>query len=183
MIEKYVFDKYIKVKPNVSCIGSFDGVHKGHQELIKKTIELASIKNIEPYVITFDKDPDLVIKKDGLLILTTLDEKIKLFEKYGIKGVIVIPFDEEMMKTDYMLFKSNVLDKLNIDTLVCGNDFSFGYMGKGNYEILRKQGMNVEVLDDYIYDGEKISSTRIRKEIKKGNFTLANKMLGYEYKK
>ena len=183
MIEKYVFDKYIKVKPNVSCIGSFDGVHKGHQELIKKTIELASIKNIEPYVITFDKDPDLVIKKNDLFVLTSLDEKIKLFEKFGIKGVIIIPFNEELMKMDASSFKNEILDKLNIDTLVCGNDFSFGYMGKGNYEMLRKQGMNVEVLDDYIYDGEKISSTRIRKEIKKGNFALANKMLGYEYKK
>ena len=183
MIEKYVFDKYVKVKSNVSCIGSFDGVHKGHQELIKKTIELASIKNIEPYVITFDKDPDLVIKKNDLFVLTSLDEKIKLFEKFGIKGVIIIPFNDELMKMDAFSFKNEILDKLNIDTLVCGNDFSFGYMGKGNYEMLRKQGMNVEVLDDYIYDGEKISSTRIRKEIKKGNFTLANKMLGYEYKK
>ena len=183
MIEKYVFDKYIKVKPNVSCIGSFDGVHKGHQELIKKTIELASIKNIEPYVITFDKDPDLVIKKNDLFVLTSLDEKIKLFEKFGIKGVIIIPFNEELMKMDASSFKNEILDKLNIDTLVCGNDFSFGYMGKGNYEILRKQGMNVEVVEDYIYDNNKVSSTRIRNEIKKGNFALANKMLGYEYKK
>ena len=183
MMEKYVFDKYVKVKSNVSCIGSFDGVHKGHQELIKKTIELASIKNIEPYVITFDKDPDLVIKKNDLFVLTSLDEKIKLFEKFGIKGVIIIPFNEELMKMEASLFKSEILDKLSIDTLVCGSDFSFGYLGKGNYEMLRKQGMNVEVVEDYIYGDNKVSSTRIRSEIKKGNFVLANKMLGYEYKK
>ena len=183
MIEEYIFNENINVMPNVSCIGSFDGVHKGHQELIKKTIELANIKKIMPYVITFDPDPDVVIKKDDLFIITTLAEKIKLFEKFGIKGVIVIPFNENIMKMDPSAFKKEIFDKLNVDTLVCGYDFSFGFLGKGNYKTLRKQGVNVETVDDYMYDDEKISSTRIRKEIEKGNYILASKMLGYEYKK
>ena len=183
MIERYVFNKDIKIKSNVSCIGSFDGVHRGHQELIKKTTELSKIKNIESYAITFDPDPDLIIKKNDLFILTSLDEKIDLFEKFGLNGVVVIPFNEEIMKMSADDFKKKILDKLNIDTLVCGYDFSYGFLGSGNYHTLKKQGINVEVLEDYIYGDEKVSSTRIRKEIEKGNLALANKMLGYEYKK
>ena len=87
------------------------------------------------------------------------------------------------MKMDPSAFKKEIFDKLNVDTLVCGYDFSFGFLGKGNYKTLRKQGVNVETVDDYMYDDEKISSTRIRKEIEKGNYILASKMLGYEYKK
>ncbi len=182
MIEVIYFDKNINISPNVSCIGCFDGVHKGHQELIKKTIELSNTLNVEPMVITFDPDPISIYGK-GHFCLTTLKERIKLFEKFGIKKVLIIPFDEKVMKLSPIDFKQEILDKLNIKTLVCGFDFTYGYKGSGNINTLKDTNINLCVVPEFKYYGKKISSTRIRKELEKGNIDFVNRMLGYEYKK
>lgn len=179
---KYEFNKDVNIPKNVSCIGYFDGVHKGHQELIKKTIEIANKKGLEPFVITFNPSPSKVIHGSKYKELTTLNRKIELFKSFGIKGVIVIPFDEELMKLSPKEFKDKIFDKLNTDTLVCGFDFTYGYKGSGNYNTLKASGINAIKVDEYKYYGKKISSSRIREELDKGNIKLVNKMLGYEYK-
>lgn len=182
MSYKYIFGNDTNIPRNVACIGYFDGVHKGHQELIKKTIEIANKKGLEPFVITFDPSPSKVIHKNDYKELTTLNEKIKLFKKFGIKGVIIIPFDEKLMKLSIDEFKTKVFDKLNTDTLVCGFDFTYAYKGEGNYNTLKRQGINVVRVPEYKYYGKKVSSTRIKEELNKGNYLLVNKLLGYEYK-
>lgn len=182
MTYKYIFNKDTNIPKNVACIGYFDGVHKGHQELIKKTLEIADKKGLEPFVITFDPSPSKIIHGSSVKELTSLNKKIKLFKQFGIKGVIIIPFNEELMKLSPEDFKKNIFDKLNTDTLVCGFDFTYGYKGKGNYNTLKKQGVNVVKVPEFKYYGKKISSTRIREELNKGNINLVNKMLGYEYK-
>ena len=182
MIEVIYFDENINIGPNVSCIGCFDGVHKGHQELIKKTIELSNTLNVEPMLITFDPDPISIYGK-GHLCLTTLKERIKLFEHFGIKKVLIIPFDKEVMKLSPIDFKKKILDKLNIKTLVCGFDFTYGYKGSGNADTLRDTNINLCVVPEFKYYGKKISSTRIRTELEKGNIDFVNRMLGYEFKK
>lgn len=80
-------------------------------------------------------------------------------------------------------FKEEILDKLNIDTLICGFDFTYGYKGQGNIDTLKKDGVNLIVIPEYRYYGKKISSSRIRKELEKKNYNFVNKLLGYEYKK
>ncbi len=182
MIEKIIFDDCIKIDRNVACIGCFDGVHRGHQELIKKTVLQANIKHLDPIVITFDPDP-VEVFGSGHLLLTSLEERIELFEKFGIKKVVILKFDELLMHKSTTAFKEDILDKLNIDTLVCGFDFTYAYKGKGNPDTLIKDGMNVIVIPEFKYYGKKISSTRIRKELLKGNYKFVNRMLGYEYKK
>lgn len=182
MSYKYIFGKDTNIPKNIACIGYFDGVHKGHQELIKKTIELANKNNVEPFVITFNPDPHEIVSGKKHKQLTTLNQRIELFKEFGIKGVIIIPFDEKVMKLSIDDFKSQILDKLNVDTLVCGFDFTYGYKGLGNYNTLKKQGVKVVRVPEYKYYGKKVSSTRIRQELDKGNFKLVNKMLGYEYK-
>lgn len=179
---KYIFNKDTDIPKNVACIGYFDGVHKGHQELIKKTIEIANKKGLEPFVITFNPSPSKVIHKSTYKELTTLNEKIKLFKSFGIKGVIIIPFNEELMKLSVNEFKKEIFDKLNTDTLVCGFDFTYAYKGEGNYNTLKRQGIKVKRVNEYKYYGKKVSSSRIREELTKGNINLVNKMLGYEYK-
>lgn len=179
---KYVFGIDNDIPLNVACIGYFDGVHKGHQELIKKTIEIANKNNLLPFVITFDPSPSKVIYGSKVKELTTLNKKLKLFKSFGIKGVIIIPFDEELMKLSVDEFKDKIFSKLNTNTLVCGFDFTYAYKGKGNYKTLISQGINVVKVPEYKYYGKKISSTRIREELNKGNIKLVNKMLGYEYK-
>ncbi len=182
MIEVIYFKQNINIGSNVSCIGCFDGVHRGHQELIKKTIELSNKLKVDPMVITFNPDPISIYGK-GHMCLTTLKERIKLFEDFGIKKVLIIPFNQEVMKLSPNEFKKKILDKLNIKTLVCGFDFTYGYKGSGNADTLKDSGVNLCVVPEFKYYGKKISSTRIRTELEKGNIDFVNRMLGYEYKK
>ncbi|MBR0461545.1 MAG: FAD synthetase family protein [Erysipelotrichaceae bacterium] len=183
MINVIEYEKGIKVKRNVACIGYFDGVHRGHQELIKRTVALASSKGLEAALITFKPDPDEVIHRTRNSHINSFKKRIKLFEQFGIETVIIIPFDEETMRMSPEDFCHKILSKLNIDTLTCGFDFSFAYKGQGRAADLERLGMKVEVVPELKYYGKKISSTRIRKAIAEGKTELAEKMLGYEYRK
>ena len=188
MIKRYYIDSNIDIDipANISCIGYFDGVHKGHQALISKTIEIALNKNVEPYIITFDPDPNSVISPSPSFSINTLNERIKLFEKFGIKGVIIIKFDLKLMNMSSYDFSNSYLKKLNLKGLVCGYDFHYGNKGKGNIQKLKKELKDickVYTVDEVTYYSKKVSSTRIKNEIAKGNYRLVNKLLGYEYKR
>ena len=113
MISVHYFKDNVQIPCNIACIGCFDGVHRGHQELINKTVKLAKEKNLKPMVITFDPDP-IEIFGDGHMLLTTLNERIKLFERFGIEEVLIIHFDEKIMNKSPLEFKEEILDKLNI---------------------------------------------------------------------
>lgn len=182
MIKTYIFNKDIKLKRNVACIGYFDGVHKGHQLLIHKTILEANKKGLEPYLITFKPDPYEVINNKKAEHINSFKRRIQLFEQYGIKGVIVIPFDEELMRMNKDAFYEKILKKLNIETLICGEDFTYAYKGEGKPKDLKKK-QDVIIAEPLNYYGKKISSTRIKKALKEGKISFANKMLGYEYQK
>lgn len=183
MIKKYVYDENIKIDRNVACIGFFDGVHIGHQELINKTIALARKKGIEANIITFNPDPLDVIGGKKNKHINSFKERIALFNKFGLDNVVVIPFSEDIMNLSSNDFIKKVLLKLSIETLVCGFDFTFGKKGLGNPDTLIKKGINTLVIEEKKYYGKKVSSTRIKDEIKKENYRLVNKLLGYEYRK
>lgn len=188
MIKKYYVDSNSidSIPFNVSCIGNFDGVHLGHQALISKTVELANSLKVLPFVITFDKDPIDVISSKKEKHITTLNKRIKLFEKFGIKGVVIVKFDQDLMNLQTKEFSDDYLKKFNIKSLVCGFDFHYGKFGKGNYKTLEKElkgYCDVFVVDEVKYYSKKISSSRIKKEIEKKNYKLVNRMLGYEYKR
>ena len=109
MISVHYFKDNVQIPCNIACIGCFDGVHRGHQELINKTVKLAKEKNLKPMVITFDPDP-VEIFGDGHMLLTTLNERIKLFERFGIEEVLIIHFDEKVMNKSPLEFKEEILD-------------------------------------------------------------------------
>lgn len=187
MIKKYKVNSNtnIKIPNNVSCIGFFDGVHIGHQALIKKTVELAKKENVEPYLITFYPDPQDIIFSSKTKHINSLDKRIKLFEKYGIKGVIIIEFNKDVMSIEPNKFIDKYLTKLNLKGLVCGFDFHYGFKGLGDYKSLKrdmKDVCKVYMVDEVKYYGKKVSSTRIKEEISKGNFSLVEKLLGYKYR-
>jgi len=173
-------DKINKFDENVACIGYFDGLHKGHQALISKTIELAKKNNVKSMLVCFDPDPSDIINASSIQHILTFKDRLKIMEGLGLDIVCVIKFDESLMKQSPKLFIQEYLLKMNIKTLVCGYDFSFGYKGLGDSKLLSKY-LETIVIDKVEYYGKKISSSRIREEFYKGNFKLVNNLLGYNY--
>ena len=151
------------IKDNVSCIGYFDGVHLGHQELIKKTISKAKKLNIIPSLICFEPDPSDFIGGIKNKHILSYKNRIKTIEYFGIKQIIVIRFNAEIMKISPISFINNYLNKMNIKELVCGFDFRFGYRGEGNLDLLKSKGkFVVNIIPELKYRNSKISSTRIK---------------------
>lgn len=166
----------------IACIGYFDGIHLGHQKLIRKVIELAKEKNCIPSCICFDNDPWIVMNKtNDVSQITPLSKRIDLLSKFGIKRIYLLHFDKDMMQMRANTFLYNVLNKLSLKALVCGNDFRFSYKGEGGIEILKKGNFELYIMDHVLYNQEKISSSSIEKLIKEGHIELANEQLGYSY--
>ncbi|MDY5251321.1 MAG: riboflavin biosynthesis protein RibF [Erysipelotrichaceae bacterium] len=175
--------KCVARKPIVACIGYFDGLHRGHRQLIAKTIKIASEQNLEPSLITFDPDPWVIVKKvKDPQHLSTMRQRINMASSLGIKNIIILQFNSKMANLSYQEFEKQVLAALNIQTLICGFDFHYGHKGEGSVETLKQQtAMKVEVVDCVSEDNEKISSTRISELIVNDQVAKANELLGYRY--
>lgn len=173
-------DSIPNIENNVSCIGYFDGVHRGHQALIKVCIDLAKMNNLKSMVICFDPDPSDVINKNRNKHILSFKDRLTSFENLGVDIVCVIKFSNDLMKLSPESFIKKYLSKMNINTLVCGYDFSFGYLGNGDSKLLSNY-LNTVVVSEVKYYSKKISSTRIKEAIINGNFKLVNKLLGYSY--
>lgn len=164
----------------VACIGEFDGLHKAHNVLIEKVIELSKAYDKKSCVITFDPHPDYVLSKsEKEEYITPLKEKIKLLEN-KIDYLIVINFNTEIANLSYLEFYNLFLNK--IDYLVVGYDFRFGFKGLGNIDILKQLHKNVFVVDEVQLDGKKIGSKTIVNALKTGDIDLVNKLLGRYFK-
>ena len=163
-----------------ACIGYFDGLHKGHQELIEKVITLAKKNHTTPALITFDPDPWVVVKQlKHISHITPMKHRQQIGASLGIEKWIVLDFQKDMAQLNYQQFHELVLETLNIDTLVCGYDFHYGYRGEGTVETLKQQSsFHVEVIDEISCQNEKISSTRIERLIREGNLEEVTAMMG-----
>jgi len=170
------------IEPNVACIGYFDCVHLGHQKLIKETIKKAKELKLVPTLICFDPSPEEVISNEKSKHLLSFKDRLNLFESFGIKQVIIFEFNDSFMHIKPNEFISNYLNKLNINTLICGYDYTFGYKGKGNTSLLVKsKSFNTIVVSEYTYYSKKVSTTRIKEALYEGDFRLVNKLLGWDY--
>jgi riboflavin kinase / FMN adenylyltransferase len=171
-------------KPMCACIGYFDGMHKGHQVLIEKTIEMAKKYHCESALITFDPDPWVTIKhaKD-VKHISTMRERLNRAVEYGIQNIIILDFTTEFSQLSPEDFVQQILSKISLKGIVCGFDFHYGAMGKGSAETLKQtEGLEVEVVQPIEDDLGKISSTRITKCIEEGKMQEASKMLGYNFR-
>ena len=170
-------------RPICACIGYFDGIHRGHQKLIEKTIEKAKERNTYSAMISFEPDPWCVIKGiDKIPHITPNQERIDYVETYGIDKFILLEFTKELSSLSPHEFENYILKAMNVDTLVCGFDFHYGHFGKGNVESLKQQtDFNVEEVEEVDYLDIKISSTRIEEAILSGQVDLANELLGHPY--
>lgn len=169
-------------EPSVACIGYFDGVHIGHARLLKKAISDAKKLKIKSSVICFEPDPINLITGKKNKHLTSYNMRLAIFDDYGIDIVYVIKFNEKFMKHTASSFISRYLNKMNLRELVCGFDYSFGYKAKGTPKLLLEKGnFDTVVISETKYKGEKVSSTRIKEAFIRGDFSLVNKLLGYNY--
>ena len=166
-----------------ACIGYFDGVHKGHQELIRQTIAMAEEHHCGSAMITFDPDP-VSITRPGSEVhhISTLRQKINLAVNAGIENIFILKFSYEMSRLSPREFEDKVLGSFDLCGLVCGFDFHYGYRGEGNADTLRDHcGYEVRIVDPIVDHGEKISSTRIVKLLEEGDVEEAERLLGYPY--
>jgi len=172
----------------VITVGTFDGLHLGHQKIINRMNALAEENNGETILVTFDPHPRLVVHENNktLKFINTQKRKFDLLEKLGIDHIIILPFTKEFAKTSSEDFiREYLVDKLEVKKLIVGYDHHFGNNREGNYDQLyllgQKYGFEVEEIKAQYIDDIAVSSTQIRNALMEGDVKKANKMLGYEY--
>jgi riboflavin kinase/FMN adenylyltransferase len=171
----------------VVTLGSFDGVHLGHRAIIDKLTGKSREKRKSGVVVTFEPHPQRVVAPhDAPGLLTTMEEKLGLLESLGVEETVVMTFDQELREYTADEFVERILvEKLNIGSLVVGEDHAFGKDRSGRTDLLRRSGLahgfDLEVVPALYSGGTRISSTRIRKELSAGDFAQVTKMLGHPY--
>lgn len=180
-------DKSHYDKNSIVTVGTFDGVHLGHREIINKVSELRNRGNFRSVVVTFDPHPQLILRNKGhrIQLLSTIEEKIETFGKLGIDVLYIIPFTHELAEThaeDFLV--KYLVNGIGLSHLVLGFDHSFGKNREGNFETLSsltgKYGFEVHKVEEFKGDTS-INSTTIRKLLLEGEFEHASKLLGYYY--
>ena len=175
--KNFTSDNFIDDEIPAVCIGGFDGVHLGHQELLKFTKESSNTFQI----ITFDTLPKKYFNDEHKL-LTTNNEKIELFKKYEPSNLVFINF-EHVLKFSPKTFCDMLKNNMKAKSIYVGNDFKFGANREGDVNYLIKYfGENsIHTIEDYDHNNEKISSTLIKSFLNDGQIEHANAALGYEY--
>lgn len=165
----------------------FDGVHKGHQSIIKKLNTIAENKNLESAVFTFWPHPRKVFNpNDDLKLLNSIEEKTYLLEKNGVQNLFLKEFNQDFRNLTGEEFVQQILvDKLNVKHLIIGYDHTFGKNKSGDFSLLEKMapelGFEVEQVEAVSCNNLNISSTQIRNALSRGDILSANEMLGYHY--
>ena len=169
----------------VATVGFFDGVHIGHQKLIKDAKLIAEQKNLPLMVMTFDKHPKEIYKNDHKFVyLETEREKEHKMEKLGVDYLVIIKFTKEFSQLSPQDFVDQVVMKLKADTVVVGFDYTYGPKDIANVENLpkfAKDRFKIVVEPKQAIDKIKVGSTYIRKAIQHGNVELAAELLGQPY--
>ena len=183
----YDLENFNAVNPVVT-IGTFDGVHLGHREVISELKRISSLSGGDSVVFTFDPHPRIVVspQEDSLRLLSTLEEKISLMEEIGVDHLVIYPFTREFSKLPYNEFVATILvGKMKISSLVVGYDHRFGQGRKGDFnslELLSKSlNFKVEQLSQLLVDNKVVSSSKIRLALEAGDILKANHFLGYHY--
>lgn len=175
------------LKPTVVALGNFDGLHIGHQTLIKQIVDIAKKENLVSTVFTFDNHTTCTLKDRNIpKKLISKNRKITLFKELGIELLYMVQFTETLMQFTPLEFVEKVLvDILNVRKVVVGFNFRFGYLAKGDVKYLKevsaKYNFDVIVVPPITKNNILVSSTKIRELIRNGEVNLANKLLGRRY--
>ncbi len=174
-------------QPACLAIGVFDGVHLGHQQVIRQMVTDARQHEARSIVITFDRHPNTVVAPDRVPpLIYTLPQKLRAIEDLGVDATLLIHFDEPFSKQSGEQFiRGLVRDFGRIHSICVGSAFTFGHKRSGNVTVLKKLGQElgfmVHGLAAVSLDGEVVSSTRIREAIRAGQLDSASQMLGRAY--
>jgi riboflavin kinase/FMN adenylyltransferase len=172
----------------VVTIGTFDGVHMGHRQILDKLKEEAIAINGETVIITFHPHPRKVISSTilGIRLINTLDERLQLLEQNGIDHVVIVPFTDAFANQpaeDYV--KNFLVNRFHPHTVIIGYDHRFGRDRLGDYKLLEKKAIeynyHLKEIPKHILDNISISSTNIREAILHNDTETANLLLGYEF--
>ncbi len=180
-------DEIKDIEPTVIALGNFDGIHLGHQAIIKKAIYDAKGEGFKSAVFTFDNHPRNILKnKENVKSILYKDDKTHIIEALGIDYIFNIPFTEEIKKTQPLHFIDDILiDKLNMKEVLCGFNYHYGYKAKGDVAMLisegKKKDFGVHVAKPFKIDGVVVSSSLIRQKIAEGDMISCNKYLGRNY--
>ena len=177
-----------KISNAVVTIGTFDGVHLGHQAIFNKMKTLAQGIGGQTVVVTFSPHPRQVLNIDSshLRFITTPEEKLRKFEEFGIDNVVILPFTKEFSRTPSEVFiKDYIIDNIKPAYIVVGYDHHFGKNRMGDFELLnslmKKYNFKVERVTAQDVENIAVSSTKIRNALAQGNVKSANRLLGYAY--
>lgn len=186
MEQLYTLDAAALDRPSFVTIGVFDGVHAGHQHLIRRLVAEAHAADQLAVVVTFFPHPDVVLRGlQGRYYLTTPQQKADLLLQLGVDYVITYPFSREASQVRAADFVDVLLKNLRLNALWVGADFAMGYKREGNLAFLQTQGQQkgfaVREIDLVANDGEKISSSAIRQAVMSGEVEKARKWLGRAY--
>lgn len=168
-------------------IGTFDGVHYGHQQIIEKLVSEAKKANKKSVLLTFFPHPRMVLQKDASLeLINTIEERAYLLEKTGLDYLIIHPFSKEFSRTTALEFVRDILvNQLNISKLIIGYDHHFGKNREGNITQLTEYShlydFKVEEIPAQDIDSVSVSSTKVRRALHSGNLKTANNYLGYNF--
>ena len=174
-------------QPTVLTIGTFDGVHLGHQKIVERVVTTARQEGLLATVFTFFPHPRMVVQHDkGLKLIHTLEEKKQLLQQLGVDLLVVQPFNEAFAQLTAEEFVSTILvEHLNVKKVIIGYDHRFGRNRTANIDDMRlfgkKYGFAVEEISVQEVDEVSVSSTKIREALNKGDVTTAEHYLGTPY--
>jgi len=175
------------MKERVIALGFFDGVHLGHAALLRRTVEEAEKRGVTPAVFTFAQPPKEVVTGIPCPLIGSGDDRKGLLERlFGIKDVIMVPFDHEMMTTTWEDFVTKILiERYHAVHLVAGHDHRFGHKNQGSPELLQAKcaelGLGCDIIPKVEVDGITVSSTYIRTLVGMGQMERAAKFLGHPH--
>ena len=171
-----------KYPPSFLTIGNYDGIHLGHQSILKKLISESRGKNLLSSVMTFEPHPrEFFSPKLAPKRIISLREKLEYFDKSKIDQVFIVNFNDEFSRKSYLEFIEILKKNIQAKKIIIGNDFRFGKHREGNIDKLKDNSVDVCVMNKIEYEGERVSSTIIRDSLAAGDLKRAAVLLGRSY--
>lgn len=171
-------------RPLVLAVGSFDGVHRGHQAVIREAVGRAAAWSAEAWVMTFDPHPLKVLRPgEAPLLLTSTGHKVNYIREWGVQGVLLLPFTKDLAAREPLEFLDDVKTALpGLKELVVGSNWTFGRRARGDVALLAEwaggAGVAVTTVPPVEWEGQPVSSTRVRKAVLEGRLAEAESLLG-----